>query len=88
MKTVRNMLTAAATLGYSFKVGTTTDVYYSGASVNKAIDELEEIDEGYITVVNERGYRCGSAYFMQDMPDDEQMQETGGWVNDWIDENM
>ena len=87
MKTIRSMLTDARNLGYSFMVGTTTDVYYSGSSVDKAIEELEEIDEGYVTVKNERGYRCGSAYYMQDMPDGEQLMELGGWINDWVDEN-
>jgi len=89
MKTVRKMLTAAvANTGYSFMVGSEGEVDYKGTSVSKAIAILEDLEEGCVTILNERGYRCGSALICPDLDDDEMIADAGGWVNDWLDENV
>ena len=87
MQIVRNMLKDAVALGYSFKAGSEHEVDYSGQSVSKAIEALEQLDEGHVTIINERGYRCGSAFIIPDLGDDEVIADAGGWVIDWMDEN-
>jgi hypothetical protein len=89
MKNVRNMLAAAVALpGYSFMVGSEGEVDYKGTSVRQGIAALEQLDEGYVTVLNERGYRCGSAMIVPDLDEDEMIADAGGWCNEWLDENI
>lgn len=87
MKNVRNMLKAAVAAGYTFQVGSEDEVDYQGTRVNRAMVILEDLEEAHVTVINERGHRCGSAFIIPDLGEDEMIADAGGWCNDWMDEN-
>jgi hypothetical protein len=84
--TVRKMLLAAISAGFTLQIGSEGEVDYDGNNIVDAMDAVEALEEVDV-YVEDAGEIVGWACIIPDLDSDEQIANCSGWVDQWVEQN-